>query len=489
MNMTGMVPRARSTAVAVLGTVGLAVVCQRVLHANATVAAIALLLAVLLAGAFTKLPGAVLASITATLCLDYFFVPPIGSITIGAPQGWIVLAVFLAVSLFASHLAARLRDQRDELIARQTESEKLHALSRAMLLSSGEDVRRLIVNKCIELFGFSEVVLYETATGQFHRSAARTSVSDDKLRKVALYGSVEQDQVERTTVLPVTLGNKNFGSLGFRDISLPEPSLQALGNTIAVGLAQAQVQEAGNRAEAMRKSEELKSVMLDALAHELKTPLTAIAAAADMLVDGSRVRDTQRQDLLAVIQQETEGLKRLIGEAMHLARIEAKRLKLESEPVKVAEIVNAAVQLLGERAASHQITVQMDGSLPLVVVDRELMVQALKQLIDNALKYSPSGSAVMVTASESDGLVSISVRDQGQGLTELEQGRVFEKFYRGRYDGSAVPGTGMGLVIAKEISEAHGGSLKVESLFGHGSRFTITLHAARDRAEVAEQRA
>src|ERR1700761_6647926 len=223
--MTGMAPRARSTAVAVLGTIAIAVICQRVVHANATIAASALLLAVLLAGAYTNLPEAVLTSVTATLCLDYFFVPPIGSITIGAPQGWIVLAVFLAVSLFASHLAARLREERDELITRQRELEKLYALSRAMLLSSGEDVRRLIVNKCIELFGFSEVVLYETATGRFHRSSSQTLVSEDKLRKVALYGSIEHDGAGRTTVLPVMLGNKNFGSLGFRDAELREPAL------------------------------------------------------------------------------------------------------------------------------------------------------------------------------------------------------------------------------------------------------------------------
>jgi len=487
--MGTVLPRVRATAIAVLGIIALAVICQRVFHANSTVAAIALLFGVLLAGVYTKLSASVLASVTATLCLDYLFVPPIGSITIDAPQGWIVLAVFLAVSLVASHLAARLRQQRDELIARQTESEKLHALSRAMLLSSGEDVRRLIVNKCVELFGFSEVVLYETATGQFHRSASHTSIPDGKLRKVALYGSVEHDPAERTTILPVTLGNKNFGSLGFRDVWLPEPALQALGNTIAVGVAQAQVQEAGTQAEAVRRSEELKSVMLDALAHDLKTPLTAITAAADMLVDGSVAGDTQRRELLRVIQQETEGLKRLIAEAMHLAQIDAKRLKLESEPVTVVEIVDAAVQLLGERAASHQIKVEAGSDLSPVIVDRELMIQALKQLIDNAIKYSPSGSAVTVTASEWDGLVSISVRDQGQGLTELEQGRVFEKFYRGRYDHSAVQGTGMGLAIAKEISEAHGGSLKVESQFGQGSRFTITLHSARERSELEEQHA
>jgi len=484
-----MLPRARSTAVVVLGTVAASVFCQRVFHANATIAAIALMLAVVVTGVYTKPSEAVLASIAATLCLDYFFVPPIGSVTIRDPQGWVVLVVFLAVSFFASHLAARLRRQRDELIVRRTQAERLHALSRAMLLSRGEDVPRLIVNKCIEVFGFSEVVLFDSATGEFHRSAFHTSISDDKLRKVALYGCVQSDPTARTTILPIILGNKNFGSLGLRDILLPEASLQALGNTVAVGLAQAQVQEAGSRAEAVRKSEELKSIMLDALAHELKTPLTAIAAAADMIISASGMTPEQRQELVGVIQQEADGLKRLLGEAMHLAQIDAKRIRLESTPACIREIVEAAVKSLGERAASHRIETRIDGGLPLVNADRELMIQAVKQLIDNAIKYSPLGSCVTVGACEVDGLLSISVQDGGPGLTELEQGRIFEKFYRGRYDHSAVQGTGMGLSIAKEISEAHGGSLKVESQIGHGSRFTITLHPASDPIGVAERRA
>jgi two-component system sensor histidine kinase KdpD len=449
-------PRVRSTGLAVLGIVAVSVIGQRLLHVNATVAAILLLLSVLFAGAYTNFVGAVISSLAATLCLDYFFVPPVGSITIGNPQGWIVLIVFLAVSLLASHSAARMRKQRDELIVRQTESERLHALSRAMLLSTGEDVRRLIVNKCIELFGFSEVVLYEAATGNFYRSSAQSSIPDEKLRKVALYGSMERNEAERLTVLPITLGNKNLGSLAFRDLILPQAGEQSLGNTIAVGLAKVQVEEAGSRAEAVRKSEELKSVMLDALAHDLKTPLTAIEAAADMLVDGPAIGAPEQRELLGVIQHETRGLKRLIGGAIHLARIDAERLRLEAEPVGVEEIVDAAVQSLGERAASHEIRTELQSPVPPVIADRELITQALKQLIDNAIKYSASRSVVTVTAVESGGLVSISVRDQGPGLTELEQGRVFEKFYRGRYDRSAVQGTGMGLAIAKEISEAHG---------------------------------
>ncbi len=484
--MRRSVLRLRSTVSAVLGIVAITCVCYFA-HLDATIAAIALLLGVMLAGAYAKPWAAILSSGVAAVCLDYFFVPPIGSITISDPQGWVVLSVFLAVALVATNLSSRLRRQRDELISRQRESERLHALSRAMLFADGQDVRRLIVNKCVELFGFSEVALFESSTGQFYRSSAESRIPGEALRRVALYGSIDHNASKISTITPVTLGNKIFGSLGFRGVTLHEAVLQAVGNTVAVGLAQAQALEAGSRAEAVRKSEELKSVMIDAVAHDLKTPLTAIEAATDMLLHPAGVRSEQNFELLQVIQQEARGLRRIVNEAIHLARIDAKRLKLEREPTNVRELIESAIQSLGERATSHEIEVQVREALPLVFADRELMIQALKQLLDNAIKYSPSRSTVTVSAHEENGVVSISVRDSGPGLTELEQGRVFDKFYRGRYDRSAVQGTGMGLAITKEILEAHGGSAAVESQVGQGSRFTLALHASRQPVEIGHE--
>lgn len=484
--MSPAVLRLRSTLSALLGIFAIALVCY-LMHVDATIAAIALLLGVLLAGAYSKPAAAIVASFAATVCLDYFFVPPIGKISIADARGWVALLAFLTVALVATNLSSRLRRQRDELVSRQREAERLHALSRAMLFADGQDVRRLIVNKCIELFGFTEVVLFETSSGQFHRSPSEAPIADEALRRVALYGSVIEGEPNAFTIVPVTLGNKSFGSLGFRGGSLRDATRQAVGNTIAMGLAQAQALETASRAEAVRKSEELKSVLIDAVAHDLKTPLTAIGAAADMLLHPAGVRAEQSLELLQVIQQEAHGLRRTVDEAIHLARIDAKRLKLEREPTSVSELINAAIQSLGEHSTSHQIEVRIGEDLPFVFADRELMVQAVKQLLDNAIKYSPSRSTVVVSAEEYNGVVSISVRDHGQGLTELEQGRVFDKFYRGRYDSSAVQGTGMGLAIAKEIVEAHGGSAAVESQVGQGSRFTIALHAVREPAEVGQQ--
>jgi two-component system, OmpR family, sensor histidine kinase KdpD len=494
--MLSVLRRRCSDLLSAAAVTALAMACFYLLHANATVAAIMLLFAVLLAGAYASRTQAVAASVAATLCLDYFFIPPIRAISIGSPEGWIILSIFLAVSIVATDLSSRLQRERNELGARQIESEKLHALSRAILLSTGgEDLRRLLVNKCMELFGLTETALFESASGEFYRSHLHGAIPVEQLRATALDRTVQRiagtsddpngPSPDELIIIPVTLGNKTFGSFGFRGPALRDVAMQSLGTTIAVGLAQAQAQEAGFRAEAVRKSEELKSVMIDALAHELKTPLTAIDMAADMLGNARNISTGQRDELLAVIREESRRLRRLMDEAIHLARIDGKRFRLERETVRVDELIRTAIQSIGDNLSGHTITLDLAPRPPALFVDRELMVQALKQLIDNAVKYSPARSPITITAAESAGLVALSVRDQGQGLTELEQRRVFEKFYRARRDRSAIQGTGMGLSIAKEIAEAHGGSISVESQFGQGARFTITLPPASvtDRVE------
>jgi len=292
------------------------------------------------------------------------------------------------------------------------------------------------------------------------------------------------ERANGVTIMPVVLGNKILGAFAFRGAALGDGVLQSLGNTIAMGLAQAQAQESASRADAIRKGEELKSVMIDALAHELKTPLTAIEASADMLLQPEVVSNEQRADLLDVIQQEARGLRRLLAEAIHLARIDAKRMKLECEILRVEDVLSEAMRSVGERLSSHRVKVEQSGDSLSIFADRELTLQALKQLLDNASKYSPAGSFIQIEARELDGFVSISVRDQGQGLTDLEQRRVFDKFYRVRRDRSGVQGTGMGLAIAKEIAEAHGGSVTVESRFGEGSEFTITVPCSTKSTQV-----
>ncbi len=181
-------------------------------------------------------PKPVAASLVATLSLDYYFIPPVGKISIADPQGWLALAVFLAVSVVSTNLSARLRRQRDEMAASQVETEKLHALNRAILLSAGntDDVQRTLLNKCMELFGFTEAALFETSTGTFHHSDQNGNIAEADLRRVAHYGSIESN--DKLTGIPIVLGNKVYGSFAFAGEPLTIGMLQGLGNTIAVFL-------------------------------------------------------------------------------------------------------------------------------------------------------------------------------------------------------------------------------------------------------------
>ena len=179
------------------------------------------------------------------------------------------------------------------------------------------------------------------------------------------------------------------------------------------------------------------------------------------------------------MQQEALRLRRLMNEAIHWRALRRNDSSWSCKRTPVDGIIRAAIASARPAvAAANPIHWQAAGEAPAALADPELLMQVIRQLLDNAIKYSQPGKPITISASEENELVSIAVRDEGQGLTELEQSRVFDKFYRARRDKEGVPGTGMGLAIAREIAEAHGGSIMVESEPGRGSRFTVTLPAA-----------
>jgi two-component system sensor histidine kinase KdpD len=248
-----------------------------------------------------------------------------------------------------------------------------------------------------------------------------------------------------------------------------------LTNLVAIGLERSRVQEAASKAEAARQSDELKSTLLDALAHEFKTPLTAIKAASTSLLSSSTLKPEQQRELVSIVDEETDRLSVLVTEAIQMARIEAGRVVLRRENHSVADVVESVLDKLKPAAEERKVRVNIAANLPEVWVDGELIEVALRQLVDNAFKYSPPGSPVSVGAEPSDGKVVVSVADRGPGIPEAEQNRIFEKFYRAEASRHQIPGAGLGLVIAREIIHAHGGEIWVESKLGEGSIFRFTL--------------
>ena len=251
--------------------------------------------------------------------------------------------------------------------------------------------------------------------------------------------------------------------------------MRAIVNLIALAIEKARAMEDASQADAARQSEVLKSALLDSLAHDIKTPLTSIKAAVTSLLGDSAGAD---HELLTIINEEADRLNQLAAEVIAMARVEAGKLHLEKRPVEPRELIEAALSELATIRSGRTVTFDVPPVIPLVECDPEFVQQVLKQLLENALKYSPAPEPVTVSARPKGAKIVIGVADRGPGLDETERPHIFDKFFRGRRHRFETKGTGMGLAIAKGIVEAHGEKLWVESEPGHGTAFYFSLPLA-----------
>ncbi len=250
--------------------------------------------------------------------------------------------------------------------------------------------------------------------------------------------------------------------------------------------------ERSSQAKALKQSERLKSALLDAVTHDLRTPLTSIKASVTMLLDdlvevkraaGERLGDEGRQEMLEVINEEADRLDRFIGSLMDLARIEAGEMQLRRQSIPLDGIIIAAMKRAEPRTRDHRIEISLDDQLPPVDVDEPALVEAVYVLVDNAAKYSQPGSTIKVSAQSKPGqrTARVVVEDQGTGIPQELRERVFDKFFRALRDGDhgQPSGTGMGLAIAHGIVEAHGGRIWIEDgPEGRGTKFILELPAS-----------
>ena len=227
------------------------------------------------------------------------------------------------------------------------------------------------------------------------------------------------------------------------------------------------------------ESERLKSVFLDAIAHDLKTPLTAIKASVTGLLDGLETDLEQRKELLTVIDEECDRINRLVSEASEIGRLESGEMKLNLASHSIGDLISAALADCRSVTSNREICLDVKHRDSRLLVDLSLAKRVLVQLIANAQLYSSPGRPITIRTKRHDKFHDISVADQGPGIEEEEIGHIFEKFYRGKNQRHRVQGTGMGLPIAKSIVEAHGGTIRVVNCVGQGSVFTFSLPAER----------
>jgi two-component system sensor histidine kinase KdpD len=461
---------------------GISLVYRHLLIVNPTTVALTFLLAILAVSTVWGIAVSVFMSVVAMLAFNYYFLPPVGRFTIADPQNWIALFAFLVVSVLASSLSTRARQKAEDASQRRREIEKLYAFSQG-LLESGNVIQLLnrIPSQIVDIFEVGAAALLLSEKQKIYRSGPVVATLDlESLNTIVLREEPVLDVPNSLSFVPVRLGGRSIGSLGISGSMLSRQTLEAIGTLVAVAIERARAIEQLGLTEAAREGERLRTALLDSVTHALRTPLTSIKASVTNLLSNSSVTDRQRQELLTIINEETDRLNRLVGEAGEMARLDAGEVELELEPRPIEDVIAAALSkcpALGDRV----VNVNVQPNLPRVRVDLSRAREALVHLLENANQYSPAAQPITITAELAGEFVVTSVADRGAGIDDLEQSLIFEKFYRGKDQRYLVQGTGMGLPIAKAIIEAHGGSMSLTSQRGQGSVFSFTLPIERGR--------
>lgn len=475
--------RAVGVAVSLAVIAGLIVFYRHVLHVNQTTVALSFLLAILAVSAVWGMAVSVFMSVLAMLSFNYFFLPPVGTLTIADPQNWVALLAFLITSITGSQLSSRIRKEADEAHQRGREVERLYRFSR-QLLGEGNVIQLMnaIPDYIVECFEAGAAELFLPQKGKFYRSGfGAAHVDEERMKTAFLRDEVTLDAEHNECFIPVRLGVRPIGSLGISGVQLSRQSVEAVGTLVAIAIERARAVEQLGQTEAERQGERLKSALLDSVTHNFRTPLTSIKAAVTSLLTTA---GSNSAELLTIINEECDRLNHLVEEAAEMAKLEAGEFTLDLGPTSMPDIIEGALAHCKGALAGRLVDVRMSSNLPPARADFERTKEALIQLIDNANMYSPRKEPITITVELTDDAITTSVADRGPGIDSFEQTMIFDKFYRGKDQRYLVRGTGMGLPIAKALIAAQQGSINVTSQLGHGSVFSFTLPVDTSQKEA-----
>jgi two-component system, OmpR family, sensor histidine kinase KdpD len=440
-----------------------------------------------------------LSSVLSVAAFDFFFVPPYFTFAVSDTQYLVTFSVMLVVALVISSLAARIRAQAESAREREQRIAALYAMSRELASTRGvHELLRVAVRHITEVFRAKVVVLLPEKGGRLAAGdPSADEFSMDTSEAAVGQWVFEHGQVagQGTDTLPGATGlylpllgsRGTVGVLGLRpkdprSLQAPERlhQIETFASQTALAVERARLTEETEQAQVRAETERLRNSLLSSVSHDLRTPLASITGAASTLLENeARLDAATRRDLLEALHEEADRLNRLVQNLLEMTRLEAGALVPHTAWHSVEEVVGAALGRFGKSLAERPVTTRIPAELPLVPMDDVLIEQVLINLIDNAIKYTPPGSPIEVSAEDTGSAVVVEVADRGPGLPPGEERLIFEKFHR-TDPAPSVRGAGLGLAIGHGIVRAHGGRIWAENRPGGGVviRFALPVKDA-----------
>jgi two-component system sensor histidine kinase KdpD len=441
----------------------------------------------------------IFASVLGFLAANFFFTQPLFTFTVSAVQDIIALVTFLGLATLTSELVSRLRREAQEARRNQQITATLYTLSQT--LTRQHYLPALLNEVTSQLCSILDLAACTIHLRGIEGLGTLTANS----------GPVLQEEPPAPHVVSTRLfaGGNRIGTLliqlpkSRRSITEEEQRIvAAFAEQLQIAIERAQLQQAAIQTEVLRRTDALRVALLSAVAHDLRTPLTSIKTAAGSLLKPPTAvewsRDDQRDFLTAII-EEVDRINRLVSNLLDVSRIEAGRLRPHKELYRIQELINTVVERLAPMLEEHPISVRVEPNLPTVPMDVIQTDEVLTNLLENAIKYTPSGTPIELAARRVGEAIEVEVADRGPGIPPEHLSHLFSRFYRVTADASnasgasrtpgglgKATGTGLGLAIVKGIVEAHGGQVSAANRPGGGAvfRFTLPLDARAERMDT-----
>jgi two-component system sensor histidine kinase KdpD len=413
-------------------------------------------------------------SLLSVACLDYFFTQPLFRFYMTDTHDWVALVTFESVALLVSRLSNQVSRHARESEMHRLHLQKLYELSQnVLLLDRQKPVDQQLVSLIQSTFKAKGVALWNAY--DFHLCMSGTcEITEDEVRSTYFTGHNEDDSITATSRRVLRSGTRPIGSLVICGHSLDDASVNATASLTAVAIERARSFSAESSAEAARESEQLRSTVLDGLAHAFKTPLTTIRSSSSGLLEMNTLSGTEKR-LVALIDQHADHLNELTTRLLRTARIDNADLKLKREQIDLRQLIQSSIEASAQELGVHVVHVQPKTQRGSVWADRQLLEMALFQLLDNAAKYGSPDSSITIDVQEEQAETLISIKNEGSFIPVDEREKIFKRFYRSPGSDRRASGTGIGLSVVKRITEAHQGRAWVDSGEHTGTTFFLTL--------------